>query len=63
MRLWVSHCSTSQETPVIRDCRMMKGREAMSEDKVGDLSHPAKRKDRKKGQVSSEQGLGVRVGT
>lgn len=42
---------------------MMKGREAMSEDKVGDQSRPAKRKDGKKGQVSSEQGLGVGVGT
>lgn len=42
---------------------MMKGREVMLEDTVGDLSRPAKRKDGKKGQVSSEQGLGVRVGT
>ena len=48
---------------MIRDCRTMKGREVMSEDKVGDPGCPAKRKDGKKGQVSSEQGLGVRVGT
>lgn len=48
---------------MIRDCRMMKGREAMSEDTVGDPGCPAKRKDSKKGQVSSEQELGVRVGT